>query len=130
MIAFVGTSGDLGFRIARSSFEVQKAGALLRRIYRRPSARDSRRLASISPATHRIGRPLRPLALARRALSLCSVRLREVMIDRQGILLATAVEAGVPRFISSNYSADMLRPRPACGLSWIGARPRPRPRIP
>lgn len=37
---------------------------------------------------------------------------REVMIGRQGILLEAAVEAGVPRFIPSDYSADFTKTRP------------------
>lgn len=38
--------------------------------------------------------------------------LREVMIDRQGVLLDAAVKAGVPRFIPSDYSADFTNTRP------------------
>ena len=38
--------------------------------------------------------------------------LRDVMIERQGVLLDAAVQAGVPRFISSDYSADFTKTRP------------------
>ena len=38
--------------------------------------------------------------------------LREVIVDRQGVLLDGAVKAGVPRFISSDYSADFTRTQP------------------
>ncbi|MEO5851182.1 MAG: NmrA family NAD(P)-binding protein [Nocardioides sp.] len=38
--------------------------------------------------------------------------LREVIVDRQSVLLDAAVAAGVPRFISSDYSADFTRTRP------------------
>ena len=35
--------------------------------------------------------------------------LREVIVDAQGLLLAAAVEAGVPRFIPSDYSTDFTQ---------------------
>ncbi len=38
--------------------------------------------------------------------------LHEVIVDRQGVLLDAAVKAGVPRFISSDYSADFTKTRP------------------
>lgn len=38
--------------------------------------------------------------------------LRGVMIDRQGVLLDAVVQAGVTRFISSDYSADFTKTRP------------------
>ncbi len=38
--------------------------------------------------------------------------LREVTVDRQGVLLDGAVRAGVPRFISSDYSADFTKTPP------------------
>lgn len=38
--------------------------------------------------------------------------LREVILDRQTVLIDAAVRAGVPRFISSDYSADFTRTRP------------------
>jgi NmrA-like family len=37
---------------------------------------------------------------------------RDVIVDRQSVLLDAAVKAGVPRFISSDYSADFTRTRP------------------
>jgi hypothetical protein len=36
----------------------------------------------------------------------------EVMIDRQGVLLDATVQAGVPRFIPSDYSADFTQTTP------------------
>jgi hypothetical protein len=38
--------------------------------------------------------------------------LREVILDRQSVLLDAAVRAGVPRFIPSDYSADFTRTAP------------------
>jgi len=38
--------------------------------------------------------------------------LREVIIDRQNVLLEAAVRAGVPRFIPSDYAADFRATRP------------------
>lgn len=38
--------------------------------------------------------------------------LREVMVDRQGVLLDAAAQVGVPRFISSDFSADFTKTIP------------------
>ena len=69
--------------------------------------------ASISP------RPTRAIADALAAAcagSTCVVSalngVREVMIDRQGVLLDAAVQADVPRFIPSDYSADFTQTAP------------------
>jgi hypothetical protein len=44
--------------------------------------------------------------------------LREVILDRQSVLLDAAVRAGVPRFISSDYSADFTQTAPGSNSNF------------
>lgn len=112
-IALAGASGDFGERIAKE--------LVARRHRPRPSAAglnadEGRRIEATGAAL--VGAdPADVMAMAEAcAGATCVVSalngLHEVMIDRQGILLAAAVEAGVPRFIFSDYLADMLGARP------------------
>lgn len=44
--------------------------------------------------------------------------LREVIVDRQSVLLDGAVTAGVPRFISSDYAADFTKTAPGSNRNF------------
>lgn len=114
VIALAGAGGDLGGRIAKA---LVARGADVRALAR-PDARPEERLRiQALGATVVTADPnnLREMATAC-AGAACVVSalngLREVMIDRQGRLLDAAVEAKVPRFISSDYSADFTKTKP------------------
>ncbi len=111
IIAIAGASGDLGFRIAR---ELVNRGAVVRALVR-PNLPPNElvRLKKLG-VTFTEADPANRDALASAcAGAACVVSalngLRDVIIDRQSVLLDAAVQAGVPRFISSDYSEDFTR---------------------
>ena len=114
IIVLAGAAGDLGTRIAKALIE---RGADVRALVRTDaSAADNDRLTAL-------GLTLAP-ADATRVTSVaaaiegaaCVVSslngLRDVILDRQTVLLEAAAEAGVPRFISSDYSLDFTKTPP------------------
>ena len=113
-IVLAGPTGDLGSRIATA---LLARGAHLRALLRPDaSAADRDRLSSLG-ATVVSADPADVDALAAACVDAdCVVSalngLREVILDRQSVLLDAAVRAGVPRFISSDYSADFTRTEP------------------
>jgi nucleoside-diphosphate-sugar epimerase len=114
IIALAGAGGDLGGRIARA---LVAGGATVRALVRpgldyaehsriqalgvTPIAADPANINDMAAAI--IG-----TACVVSALN----GLHDVMIDRQGVLLDAAVMAGVPRFISSDFSADFTKTKP------------------
>jgi nucleoside-diphosphate-sugar epimerase len=114
VIALAGASGDLGFRIARALIA---RGAKVRALVRPDvSPAERTRLEAIGlDLTAVPSRDRDAMALAA-AGSTCVVSalngVHEVMIDRQGVLLDAAVQADVPRFIPSDYSADFTQTTP------------------
>ena len=114
VIALAGAGGDLGGRIAKALVARGADVCALARSDARPEER--LRMEALG-ATVAMANPsdLREMTAAC-AGAACVVSalngLREGMIERQGILLDAAVEAQVPRFISSDYSADFTKTRP------------------
>ena len=113
-IVLAGAAGDLGTRIAKA---LVARGAAVRALVRNDvSAVDRNRLSALGltvmPAD--IGDPESVAGACRGAACVLSALngLRNVIMDRQGVLLDGAARAGVPRFISSDYSADFTRTRP------------------
>lgn len=113
-IAVAGASGDLGERIVRA---LAGRGASVRALVRPGLAAAERARIEGMGASLAAADPTDRRALAAACVGTgCVVSalsgLRPVMIDRQSILLDAAVEAGVPRFIPSDFSADFTRTPP------------------
>ena len=113
-VVVAGAAGDLGSRI---TFELTGRGTDVRVLVRPgSSAADRDRLAELG-ATPVTADPADVDAVARASAGATVVvsalnGLREVILDRQSVLLDAAVRAGVPRFISSDFSADFTRTAP------------------
>ena len=113
-IAVAGASGDLGLRITRA---LVSRGADVRALVR-PGAswEEIQKLRAIG-ASEQTADPtdLNAIAAALTGVD-CVVSalngLRDVIIDRQGVLLDAAVKAGAPNFISSDYSEDFTHIQP------------------
>ena len=111
LIILAGATGDLGGRIARTLLQ---NGATVRALVRPASARDEidalRKLGAIIVEVD-----FDNLAQLTQACQggTCVVSalsgLREVIVDTQTLLLNAAVEAGVPRFIPSDYCIDFTK---------------------
>jgi uncharacterized protein YbjT (DUF2867 family) len=113
-IVLAGAAGDLGTRIAKALIG---RGAAVRALVRSEvSAADKDRLtalgAVVAPAdvadVGSVAAACEGGACVVSALN----GLHDVIMDRQSVLLDGAVKAGVPRFISSDYSADFTKTRP------------------
>jgi nucleoside-diphosphate-sugar epimerase len=113
-IILAGAAGDLGGRILKA---LLARGASVRALVRTGVSKDDTdRLTRLGARIVRadeanvdaLGVALEGAACVVSALN----GLREVIVDRQGILLDAAVKAGVPRFISSDYSADFTKTTP------------------
>ena len=114
IILLAGAAGDLGARIAKA---LVARGATVRALVRHDAgAEDRQRLERlpVTPAPADV-RNVDSVAAACTGAS-CVVSalngLREVIVDRQGVLLDAAVKAGVPRFIPSDYAADFTKTTP------------------
>ena len=113
-IVLAGAAGDLGTRIAKALIA---HGAAVRALVRNDaSATDRSRLSALgltaTPADiSEVGSVAGACEGAACVVSALN-GLREVVIDRQGVLLDGTVKAGVPRFISSDYSVDFTKTRP------------------
>src|SRR4029453_3519209 len=114
VIALAGASGDLGFRIARA---LVARGADVRALVRPDvSPAERPRLEASGPDFADAPPGARDALASACAGATCVVSalngLREVMIDRQGVLLDAAVQADVARFIPSAHAADFTRTPP------------------
>ncbi|MBC7577136.1 MAG: NmrA family NAD(P)-binding protein [Tardiphaga sp.] len=114
IIALAGAGGDLGERIAKA---LVARGASLRALVRPGLKPDERRRIEATGAALVEADPADVMAMAEAcAGASCVVSalngLRDVIIDRQGVLLDAAVKAGVPRFIPSDFAADFTKTRP------------------
>ncbi|HEX9951304.1 MAG TPA: NmrA family NAD(P)-binding protein [Rubricoccaceae bacterium] len=113
-IALAGAGGDLGGRIAAA---LVARGASVRALVRpglgrAEQARIESLGATLTPADPGDADAM-AAACARAACVVSALNgLRDVIVDRQTVLLDAAVKAGVPRFIPSDYSADFTRTRP------------------
>ena len=114
VIALAGAGGDLGFRIARA-LALRGAGV---RALARPDvpAEERARLGALGVELAEADPNDRDALAATLSGAACVVSalngLREVIVDRQTVLLDAAVQAGVPRFISSDYSLDFTKTEP------------------
>jgi uncharacterized protein YbjT (DUF2867 family) len=110
-IILAGAAGDLGGRILKA---LVARGASVRALVRSGVSKDDTdRITRLGARIVRADEAnVEALAAALEGAT-CVVSalngLREVIVDRQGILLDAAVKAGVPRFISSDYSADFTK---------------------
>ena len=114
VIALAGAGGDLGGRIAKA---LVARGADVRALTRPEAKAEERLRLQALGATVVMADPSNVHDMAKACAGAhCVVSalngLREVMIDRQGVLLDAAVEAKVRRFISSDYSADFTKTTP------------------
>lgn len=114
VIALAGAGGDLGARITKA---LVARGATVHAIVRRnlPGAELTRitALGALPVAADPADVADMAAACAGASCVISALNgLREVMIDRQSVLLQAAVLAGVPRFIPSDFSADFAKTRP------------------
>lgn len=113
-VVVAGAAGDLGSRITTA---LVTRGAAVRALVRpdtTPADLDRLRALGATPVS---ADPLDVDAVAAASAGAAVVvsalnGLREVILDRQSVLLDAAVQAGVPRFISSDFSADFTRTAP------------------
>jgi nucleoside-diphosphate-sugar epimerase len=113
-IVLSGAAGDLGTRIAKALIT---RGAKVRALVRTDvSEQDKERLTALglTPAPANVNDVDSVAAVCEGASCVISALngLRDVIIERQSVLLDGAVKAGVPRFISSDYSADFTKTLP------------------
>ena len=120
LIVIAGATGNLGGRIAR---ELRQRGASVRAIVRPGTS--AQRLAGLRGQGVEIVEvdlhAHADVVLACKDAS-CVVStllgLEKVMLDAQGALLDAAVEAGVPRFIPSDYAMDFTRIAPGLNRNF------------
>ncbi|HVN76892.1 MAG TPA: NmrA family NAD(P)-binding protein [Thermoanaerobaculaceae bacterium] len=106
-----GATGKLGGRIAR---ELIERGAGVRALVRRSTARErSDRLQAFGVEVVRVDLDSVPNVARACARASCVVSalqgLRDVIVGAQAVLLDGAIEAGVPRFIPSDFSIDFTK---------------------
>lgn len=114
MIVVAGATGDLGGRITAA---LLARDASVRCLVRPGSSTDKRsRLAESGAEVVAVDHDDIAAVAAVCTGASCVVSavsgLRDVIIDRQSILIDAAVQAGVKRFISSDYCADYLKSSP------------------
>ncbi|MEX6665832.1 NmrA family NAD(P)-binding protein [Pseudomonas sp. W2-17] len=113
-IVVAGASGDLGQRVVRA---LVKRGAQVIALVR-PSTEPARLTGlrssgvTVTPVSLDDAQGLRGAIAGSGCVVSTLNGLEEVIIEQQGRLLEAAVAAGVPRFISSDYSLDYTRTRP------------------
>jgi len=114
IIVLAGAAGDLGTRIAKA---LVSRGADVRALVRPDASGEDRTRLKALGLTLVPADPadVSSLATAIKGAS-CVVSalngLHEVIVDRQSVLLDDAVQAGVPRFIPSDYSEDFTKTTP------------------
>jgi len=113
-IILAGAGGDLGTRIAKA---LVARGASVRALVRpNVSVSDRDRLAALGlraiPADAVNASSVAAACDGASCVISALNGLHDVIVERQGVLLDAAVQAGVPRFISSDYSADFTKTRP------------------
>jgi nucleoside-diphosphate-sugar epimerase len=114
IIILAGASGDLGIRIARALIA---RGAAVRALIR-PNLSDADRTRLMALGLTLIEADPTDVSAMAEAMqgAACVVSalngLHEVIVERQSLLLDAAVQAGVPRFIPSDYSEDFTKTTP------------------
>ena len=111
MVVVAGAAGDLGGRIAGQLVE---RGASVRAVLRSDAPGSERDRVEAVGAAVAIADVADVASLAAACdgatCVVCALSgLRDVIVDRQSVLIDAAVLAGVPRFISSDFSADYTR---------------------
>lgn len=114
IVAVAGANGDLGGRIVQA---LVAQGATVRALVRPGLNEDEHSVIKALGAAAVAGDPSDVERMARAcAGASCVVSalngLRDVLIDRQAVLIEASVKAGVQRFIPSDYSADFTKTRP------------------
>lgn len=113
-VVVAGAAGDLGSRITA---ELVARGVTVRGLLRADASEDQhqhlRRLGAV-PVTADAGDVSSVARACDGATCVVSALsgLRDVVLDRQSVLIDAAVRAGVPRFISSDYCADYTKTEP------------------
>ena len=113
-VVIAGATGSLGGRVARA---LRQRGASVRAIVR-PGTSEERLTALREQGVEIVEADLHPGAALVRACEGAScivstlLGLGETLLGAQGALLDAAVEAGVPRFIPSDYAMDFTRIAP------------------
>ncbi len=112
--ALAGAAGDLGFRIARA---LVSRGAEVRALIRPDTAAEDRtHLKSLgltlTPADPNDVTAMAAAVEGARCVVSALNGLDDVILGRQEVLLHAAVQAGVPRFIPSDYSEEYTRITP------------------
>lgn len=114
IIVLAGAGGDLGTRITKAL--VARSAAVRALVRPEAPSADKERLVDLGVGVTPVDmHDAEALAIACQgaACVLSALNgLRAVIVDRQGALLDAAVRAGVPRFISSDYSADFTKTWP------------------
>lgn len=113
-IALAGAAGDLGSRIARA---LVSRGAEVRALIRPDTAAEDRtHLKSLgltlTPADPNDVTAMAAAVEGARCVVSALNGLDDVILGRQEVLLHAAVQAGVPRFIPSDYSEEYIRITP------------------
>jgi nucleoside-diphosphate-sugar epimerase len=114
IIILAGATGDLGGRILKA---LVARGASVRALVRTGASRQATdQIAGLGAQVTRADEPSALSLASELEGAACVVSalngLRDVIVDRQGVLLDAAVKAGVPRFIPSDYSADFTKTTP------------------
>ena len=111
LIALAGANGDLGFRIAKASVA---RGAQVRALLRpgAPAGQAAKLTAigvALAEADPSDGSAMAEACRGAECVVSALNGVRDVILERQTVLLGAAVQAGVPRFISSDYSLDFTK---------------------
>ncbi len=119
-IVLAGATGNLGGRIAR---ELRLRGASVRALVRlgtsaeRVAGLREQGVEIVEADLHARADVVRACKGASCIVS-CLLGLEKIMIDAQGALLDAAVEAGVPRFIPSDYAMDFTKIAPGLNRNF------------
>ena len=110
-IVVAGATGNLGGRIVRA---LLSRGACVKALARQDTAQDKverlRKLgATVVAADWSSASQLAPFLSGVTCVVSALAGLRDVIVDAQTVLLDAAVQAGVPRFIPSDYSIDFTK---------------------
>jgi nucleoside-diphosphate-sugar epimerase len=110
-IVVAGATGNLGGRITRALLE---RGASVRALVRNSTPRDKvDRLQGLGVAIASVdfssASQVAPACAGASCVVSALAGLRDVIVEAQTVLLDAAIEAGVPRFIPSDYSIDFTK---------------------
>jgi NAD(P)-dependent dehydrogenase (short-subunit alcohol dehydrogenase family) len=122
IIAIAGANGDLGARIASA---LVARGAHVRALVRHGLGEIETAKLKALEVTLKVADPTNLIEMTAACKGAGCVGsalngLDDVILGRQGLLLDAAIIAGVPRFVSSDYSADFTKTRPGDNrnLDW------------